>query len=217
VAICRLKRVAADYKNPESDFLPEMPKRKTAKRSPSSVAVRPRSPWPATCCRSGYSVDLFDNQPKAGGFIRTQVPSFRLPEKVLNEEVDRILGMGVNAHFNHRHIASRPCSTWATTPSSSAPGRRAAAICPICRDAAKASGSISIGIEWLAGVLYRHVTRSGPRVLVLGGGNTAMDCCRTAKRLGAEEVTVVVRSPKNRDEGLALGDRGRPARGHPHR
>ena len=221
VAICRLKRVAADYKSPESNFLPEIPKEKNGKK----IALIGGGPASLTVARDllplGYSVDLFDNQPKAGGFIRTQVPSFRLPEKVLNEEVDRILGMGVNAHFNH-HIHSLKAIIDKTYDAvfigTGAPRGRDLPL----PGRSEGSGSIFIGIEWLAGVLYRHVVRSGPRVLVLGGGNTAMDCCRTAKRLGAEEVTVVVRSPKNQmkaspweiedalEEGIPIVDNHNP-------
>lgn len=196
VAICRLKRVAADYKSPETDFRPEVAKEKNGKK----IALIGGGPASLTVARDllplGYSVDLFDNQAKAGGFIRTQVPSFRLPEKVLNEEVDRILSMGVNAHFNH-HVASLKSildqDYDAVFVGTGAPRGRDLPLPGRNEGAA----NIFIGIEWLAGVLYRHVIRSGPRVLVLGGGNTAMDCCRTAKRLGAEEVTVVVRSPKS--------------------
>ncbi len=196
VAICRLKRVTADYKNPATDFTPAVPTAKNGKK----IALIGGGPASLTVARDllplGYQIDLYDDQSKAGGFIRTQVPSFRLPEKVLNEEVDRILNMGVTSHFNHyvdslKKIVDQDYD--AVFVGTGAPRGRDLPDLPGRREG---DGAIFIGIEWLAGVLYRHVVGCGPRVLVLGGGNTAMDCCRTAKRLGAEEVTVVVRSPK---------------------
>jgi len=196
VAICRLKRVAADYKNPDTNFVPEVPTKKNGKR----IALIGGGPASLTVARDllplGYAVHLYDNQAKAGGFIRTQVPSFRLPERVLNEEVDRILNMGVTTHLNH-HVDSLKkivdLNYDAVFVGTGAPRGRDLPELPGRREGGDA---IFIGIEWLAAVLYRHIVRSGPKVLVLGGGNTAMDCCRTAKRLGADEVTVVVRSPK---------------------
>ncbi len=221
VAICRLKRVAADYKNPEVDFRPPVPAEKNGKR----VALIGGGPASLTVARDllplGYSVDLFDNQAKAGGFVRTQVPSFRLPEKVLDEEVERIISMGVNAHFNHRVESLKAVVEQGYDAIFVGTGAPRGRDLPL-PGRSEGGASIYIGIEWLAGVLYRHITRSGPRVLVLGGGNTAMDCCRTAKRLGAEEVTVVVRSPKSRmkaspweiedaqEEGIPIVDNHNP-------
>jgi NADPH-dependent glutamate synthase beta subunit-like oxidoreductase/ferredoxin len=221
VAICRLKRVAADYKNPEVDFRPPVPAEKNGKR----VALIGGGPASLTVARDllplGYSVDLFDNQAKAGGFVRTQVPSFRLPEKVLDEEVERIISMGVNAHFNHRVESLKAVVDQGYDAVFVGTGAPRGRDLPL-PGRSEGGASIYIGIEWLAGVLYRHITRSGPRVLVLGGGNTAMDCCRTAKRLGAEEVTVVVRSPKSRmkaspweiedaqEEGIPIVDNHNP-------
>ncbi|MDK9707109.1 MAG: FAD-dependent oxidoreductase [Desulforhopalus sp.] len=222
VAICRLKRVAADYKTPDAKLLLEVPSTKNGKR----VALIGGGPASLTVARDllplGYTVDLYDNQSKAGGFIRTQVPSFRLPEKVLNEEVDRILNMGVNTFLNH-HVSSLKkivdMGYDAIFVGTGAPRGRDL---PDLPGRMEGGGSIYIGIEWLAGVLYRHVTVCGPKVLVLGGGNTAMDCCRTAKRLGADEVTVVVRSPKAEmkaspwevedamEEGIAIVDNHAP-------
>jgi NADPH-dependent glutamate synthase beta subunit-like oxidoreductase len=196
VAICRLKRVTADYKDPATDFRPAVPTQKNGKK----IALIGGGPASLTVARDllplGYEVHLYDDQKKAGGFVRTQVPSFRLPEKILDEEVDRILSMGVKTHFNHyvdslKKIAAKGYD--AIFVGTGAPRGRDLPDLPGRREGA---GSIFIGIEWLASVLYRHVISSGPRVLVLGGGNTAMDCCRMAKRLGADEVKVVVRSPQ---------------------
>ncbi len=196
VAICRLKRVTSDYKSKSTDFMPDVPKEKNGKK----IALIGGGPASLTVARDllplGYEVDLYDDQPKAGGFVRTQVPSFRLPEKVLNEEVDRILNMGVTTHFNHyvdnlKTIADKGYD--AIFVGTGAPRGRDL---PNLPGRQEGDASIFIGIEWLAGVLYRHIKSAPEKVLVLGGGNTAMDCCRMARRLGGEDVQVIVRSPR---------------------
>lgn len=196
VAICRLKRATYDYKVDESSLLPGIPKQKNGKR----VALIGGGPASLTVARDllplGYEIDLYDDQSKAGGFVRTQVPSFRLPEKVLDEEVDRILNMGVSCHFNHyvdnlQTVIDKDYD--AIFIGTGAPRGRDL---PDLPGRQEGDTSIFIGIEYLAAVLYRHVTSAPEKVLVLGGGNTAMDCCRMAKRLGGEEVKVVVRSPR---------------------
>ena len=196
VAICRLKRVAADHKGEIDARMPELPKEKNGKKialiggGPASLAVA------RDLMVLGYSVDLYDDQAKAGGFIRTQVPSFRLPERVLDEEVNRILDFGVTTFFNHyvkslKEIVDKGYD--AVFVGTGAPRGRDLPDLPGREEGDK---SIHVGIEWLAAVLYRHVEKTGSRVLVLGGGNTAMDCCRTARRLGGDEVKVIVRSPR---------------------
>ncbi len=196
VAICRLKRVASDFKSDSIDFMPEIPKEKNGKK----IALIGGGPASLTVARDllplGYTIDLYDDQSKAGGFIRTQVPSFRLPEKVLNQEVDRILNMGVTTHFNHYidnlgTIIDKDYD--AIFVGTGAPRGRDL---PNLPGRQEGDASIFIGIEWLASVLYRHVTSTPEKVLVLGGGNTAMDCCRMARRLGGEDVRVIVRSPR---------------------
>lgn len=222
VAICRLKRVSSDYKSDDKTFLPEIPSKKNGKK----IALIGGGPASLTVARDmlplGYEVDLYDDQSKAGGFIRTQVPSFRLPEKVLNEEVDRILNMGVTTHFNHyvdslKTIANKGYD--AIFVGTGAPRGRDL---PDLPGRQEADASIFIGIEWLAAVLYRHVTSTPEKVLVLGGGNTAMDCCRMARRLGGEDVQVIVRSPRTdmkaspweiedaEDEGIPIIDNHSP-------
>ncbi len=197
VAICRLKRTTSDYKSETTNYLPEIPVEKNGKR----VALIGGGPASLTVARDllplGYSVDLYDDQPKAGGFVRTQVPSFRLPEKVLNEEVDRILNLGVTTHFNHyvknlKEISDKGYDT--IFVGTGAPRGRDL---PDLPGRTEGDADIFLGIEWLAAVLYRHVIEAPPRILVLGGGNTAMDCCRMAKRLGGEDVKVIVRSPRS--------------------
>ena len=195
VAICRLKRVAADNKANIQDRLPVIPKKKNGKR----IALVGAGPASLTVARDlmplGYNIDLFDEQPAGGGFMRSQIPAFRLPESVLNEEVDTILHMGVVSHFTHYVDSLKALLEQsdydAVFVGSGAPMGRDLDISG--REAADAN--IHIGINWLASVAFGHVQTVGRRVLVLGGGNTAMDCCRTARRLGGEDVRVVVRSP----------------------
>ena len=194
VAICRLKRVAADLKDDISSRLPDIPKKKNGKR----IALGGGGPASLTVARDlmplGYSIDLYDEQPAGGGFMRSQIPAFRLPESVLNEEVGFILNMGVVTHFNHyvdslKALLEKDYD--AVFVGSGAPQGRDLDIAG--REAA--DSNIHIGINWLANVAFGHIEKVGKRVLVLGGGNTAMDCCRTARRLGGEDVRVVVRSP----------------------
>ena len=195
VAICRLKRLAADNKADIQDRLPIIPKKKNGKR----IALVGAGPASLTVARDlmplGYNIDLFDEQPAGGGFMRSQIPAFRLPESVLNEEVDTILHMGVVSHFRHYVDSLKALLEQgdydAVFVGSGAPMGRDLDISG--REAADAN--IHIGINWLASVAFGHVQTVGRRVLVLGGGNTAMDCCRTARRLGGEDVRVVVRSP----------------------
>jgi len=195
VAICRLKRVAADNKSDISARLPKVPDRTNGKR----IALVGAGPASLTVARDllplGYAIDLFDEQAKGGGFMRSQIPSFRLPEQVLDEEVGYILGMGVISHFNHyvdslKGLLAKGYD--AVFVGSGAPRGRDL---PKLPGRQEADASIHIGIDWLGSVAFEHVTSISKRVIVLGGGNTAMDCCRTARRLGGEEVKVIVRSP----------------------
>lgn len=194
VAICRLKRVAADQRDDDiSQWIPKIPIIKNGKK----IALIGAGPASLTVARDlapkGYLIDIYDRENAAGGFIRTQIPSFRLPESVLNDEVDRVLNMGVNQVFNHevtslKAILERDYD--AVFVGTGAPlGRDLDA--PGRYDCDK---QVHIGIQWLANVSFGHVEKVAKNVIVLGGGNTAMDCCRTAKRLGGENVKVVVRS-----------------------
>ncbi len=198
VAICRLKRVAADHRDEVAALLPRPPLQKNGKR----VALIGAGPSSLTVARDlallGYELDLFDDQTKAGGFIRSQIPSFRLPEEVLETELHYILEMdGITTHFTTyvsdlQDIIAKGYD--AIFIGSGAPRGRDLPDLPGRKEA---DAVIHVGIEWLAGVVFRHVERIGKRVLVLGGGNTAMDCCRTARRLGGEDVKVIVRSPRS--------------------
>jgi NADPH-dependent glutamate synthase beta subunit-like oxidoreductase len=197
VAICRLKRVAADNKD-KDDVLSRMPKG-PFKPNGKKVALVGAGPASLTVARDlaplGYEIHLFDELKSGGGFMRSQIPSFRLPEEVLNDEVNYILNLGIHTHFNHyvkslKDLLSKDYD--AVFVGSGAPKGRDLTDLPGRTEAGK---SVHIGINWLANVAFEHTNKIGKKVIVLGGGNTAMDCCRTARRLGGEEVKVIVRSP----------------------
>ncbi|WP_299769657.1 FAD-dependent oxidoreductase [uncultured Pseudoteredinibacter sp.] len=198
VAICRLKRVASDNKLDEdvAARMPEIPKQKNGKK----VALIGGGPASLTVARDlmplGYDVHLYDDQPLGGGFMRSQIPSFRLPEQVLNQEVNYILDMGVITQFNTyvdslKAVLDKEYD--AVFVGTGAPRGRDLNI----PGREEGDANIHLGIEWLANVAFEHTDKVGKKVIVLGGGNTAMDCCRTALRIGADEVKVIVRSPKS--------------------
>jgi|TARA_R100000005_G_C5003879_1_gene212670 NADPH-dependent glutamate synthase beta subunit-like oxidoreductase len=194
VAICRLKRVAADNKTDISARLPRIPEQKNGKR----IALIGAGPASLTVARDlmplGYDIDIYDNQFAGGGMMRSQIPSFRLPASVLDEEVGYILDMGVVTHFNTEVTSLKSVLEKdydAVFVGTGAPRGRGLNL-PGLEEAGK---HVHIGIDWLASVAFEHTSSIGKRVLVLGGGNTAMDCCRTSRRLGGEDVRVVVRSP----------------------
>lgn len=212
VAICRLKRVAADHKDDIRDRLP----RPAATKNGFSVALVGAGPASLTVARDllplGYRCVLFDQDRRAGGMIRTQIPRFRLPEEVIDEEVGYILGLEPELRLGERVDSLKALLDQgfdAVFVGTGAPRGRDLDV-PGRKEAA---AHVHIGIEWLASVSFGHVKRIGRRVVVLGGGNTAMDCCRTARRLGGEEVTVAVRSafaemkasPWEKEDTLAEG------------
>ena len=141
----------------------------------------------------GYHCVMFDGDVKGGGMMRTQIPRFRLPEWITDEEVDLILDMGVETRFGKFVPSLKELLARVGTPCLSAAARRVDAI-STSPAAQEAAANIHIGIDWLSSVSFGHIDKIGRRVVVLGGGNTAMDCCRSSRRLGGEEVTVVVRS-----------------------
>jgi NADPH-dependent glutamate synthase beta subunit-like oxidoreductase len=193
VAICRLKRVAADYKE---DIRARLPAR-AAKRNGKRIACVGAGPASLTVARDlaplGYDVTIFDSDRLAGGMIRSQIPRFRLPETVIDEEVGYILDLGVEFRGGHRvdSLGALLREGYAAIfIGSGAPRGRDLEI-PGRKEAA---ARIHIGIDWLSSVAFGHIKQIGRRVIVLGGGNTAMDCCRSSRRLGGEDVKVIVRS-----------------------
>jgi NADPH-dependent glutamate synthase beta subunit-like oxidoreductase len=193
VAICRLKRVAADFKDDIKGRLP----RPAAQKNGKKIALVGGGPASLTVARDlaplGYTCVIFDGDAKAGGMIRTQIPRFRLPESVIDEECGYILDLDVEFRAGHRIDSLKTLLAEnydAVFVGSGAPRGRDLDI-PGRKEAA---ANIHIGIDWLSSVSFGHITKIGRRVVVLGGGNTAMDCCRSSRRLGGEEVTVVVRS-----------------------
>ena len=214
VAICRLKRVAADHKDDAviEAHMPQIPKQKNGKR----IALIGAGPASLTVARDlmplGYDIDLYDENPKAGGFMRTQIPSFRLPETVLDQEIDYVLKMGVMTHFNERVESLKSILDKdydAVFVGTGAPKGKDLNI----EGREEGDANIHIGINWLESVAFEHTKEIGKKVVIVGGGNTAMDCCRTSKRIGGEEVTVTVRStfeamkasPWEKDDTIAEG------------
>ena len=194
VAICRLKRVAADNKDDIRDRFPKIPKKKNGKH----IAMIGAGPASLTVARDlmplGYTIDIFDNQFAGGGMMRSQIPSFRLPVEVLDEEVNYILDTGIATTFNTQIESLKEFLEKdydAIFVGTGAPRGKGLNL-PGLEEAGK---SVHIGIDWLSSVAFEHTEKIGKRVIVLGGGNTAMDCCRTSRRLGGEDVRVVVRSP----------------------
>ena len=193
VAICRLKRVAADYKGDIADRMPTAPATSNGKR----VALVGAGPASLTVARDlavlGYHCVVFDADARAGGMIRSQIPRFRLPESVIDEEVGYIAELGIELRTGQRIDSLKALLGQgfdAVFIGSGAPRGRDLTI-PGRQEAA---ANIHIGIDWLSSVSFGHISKIGRRVIVLGGGNTAMDCCRTARRLGGEDVKVIVRS-----------------------
>ncbi len=193
VAICRLKRVAADYKDDIRERLPKPAAKKNGKR----IALVGGGPASLTVARDlaplGYHCVVFDSDAQAGGMIRSQIPKFRLPDNVIDEECGYILDLGVEFRGGQRIDSMKAllAEAWdAVFVGSGAPRGRDLDI-PGRQEAA---ANIHIGIDWLSSVSFGHTTKIGKRVVVLGGGNTAMDCCRSSRRLGGEDVQVVVRS-----------------------
>jgi formate dehydrogenase (NADP+) beta subunit len=195
VAICRLKRVAADHRDEVKHLLPTAPAKKNGKK----VALIGAGPASLTVANDlmplGYEVTVFEKLSKPGGLMRINIPAFRLPEQVLDEEIGYIVDMGVDVRYDtpvnslKELLDSKQYD--AVFVGSGAPKGKELEI-PGRHD----TDEIFIGIEWLESVHFGHVTSVGKRVLIIGVGNTAMDCCRSAKRLGATDVKVIARKTR---------------------
>ncbi len=195
VAICRLKRVAADQKGEVRSLMPQAPFVSNGKK----IALVGAGPASLTVARDlaplGYTIHLYDEQILGGGMMRSQIPAFRLPESVLREEVDYILDMGIHTHFMHYVSSLKEVLEMGYDAVFIGTGAPRGRDLPQLAGRQEGAAFIHVGIEWLASVAFEHIHSIGKKVIVLGGGNTAMDCCRTARRLGGEAVKVVVRSP----------------------
>jgi formate dehydrogenase (NADP+) beta subunit len=195
VAICRLKRVAADLRDDITDRLPKAPATKIGKK----VACIGAGPASLTVANDlmplGYDVVMFEKLDRPGGLMRSNIPAFRLPEKVLDEEIDMILDMGVDIRYGTPVTSMKAFldtgydAVFVGTGAPKGkdldiPGRK------------EAAANIHIGIDWLEAVAFGHIDKIGEKVLIIGVGNTAMDCCRTSRRLGGKDIKVMARRPR---------------------
>ena len=194
VAICRLKRVAADLRGEIESQLPRVPEQKNGKH----IACIGAGPASLTVANDllplGYQVTIFEKQAKPGGLMRSNIPAFRLPERVLTEEIDVIVNMGAKIQFetpvsSMAALLTEPFS--AVFVGSGAPRGKDLEL-PGRRD----TDRIHIGIDWLESIAFGHVDSIGERVLIIGVGNTAMDCCRSSRRLGGRDIKVMARRPR---------------------
>ena len=195
VAICRLKRVAADHKDDFRDRLPKVPEKKNGKRIACIGAGCASLTVANDLMPLGYEVTLFEQFATAGGLMRTNIPSFRLPGSVIDEEISAIVDMGVDLRLGHRIESMKTLldegfdaifvgSGAPKGKELSLPGRQ------------EGAANIHIGISWLESIAFGHIDSVGKNVLIIGVGNTAMDCCRSSLRLGATSVKVMARKPR---------------------
>ena len=196
VAICRLKRVAGDLKGDIKELLPSIPDKKNGKK----IAIVGGGCASLTVANDllpiGYEVDIFESLPVMGGLIRSNIPKFRLPPEVIDEEFNIIVEQGANLYLNHPIESMKELlkeSYDAFFIGTGAPKGRELDL-PGRND----TDEVHIGISWLESVAFEHIEKVGKKVLIIGGGNTAMDCCRTSLRLGADNVKVMYRGTRDR-------------------
>jgi formate dehydrogenase (NADP+) beta subunit len=194
VAICRLKRVAADLRGEIEHLLPRVPQNKNSRR----IACVGAGPASLTIANDllplGYQITIFEKLDKPGGLMRSNIPAFRLPERVLMEEIDLILNMGVDIRYNTPVNSMRELLQQgfdAVFVGSGAPRGKDLEV-PGRHD----TDRIHIGIDWLESIAFGHVDSIGEKVLIIGVGNTAMDCCRSSRRLGGKDIKVMARRPR---------------------
>jgi NADPH-dependent glutamate synthase beta subunit-like oxidoreductase len=195
VAICRLKRVAADHRDEIRPFLPVIPEQKNGKRIALVGAGCASLAVANDLMPLGYECTIFEALPVPGGLMRSNIPAFRLPESVLNEEIAYIVDMGVDLRLNHPVNSMKALLEEgydAVFVGSGAPRGKELKL----PGREEGGENIHIGITWLESVAFGHVDNIGKKVLIIGVGNTAMDCCRTSLRLGATEVKVMARKPR---------------------
>ncbi|MDJ0910434.1 MAG: FAD-dependent oxidoreductase [Woeseiaceae bacterium] len=195
VAICRLKRVAADHRDDITDRLPTAPAKTNGKKVACIGAGCASLAVANDLCPLGYEVTIFEKFDTTGGLMRTNIPRFRLPPEILDEEIDYITRMGVDLKLNHPIESMKDLLDSgeydAVFVGTGAPRGKNLEI-PGRYD----SDNIHIGIDWLESVAFDHIDSIGEKVLIIGVGNTAMDCCRTSLRLGAKDVKVMARKPR---------------------
>ena len=193
VAICRLKRVAADHRDDITDRLPTAPEKKNGKR----VACIGAGPASLTVANDlmplGYEVTIFEKQDKPGGLMRTNIPSFRLPEQVLDDEIGYVLNMGVDIRYGSpvKSLKAIASEYDAVFVGSGAPRGKNLEL-----PGRDETDRIHLGIDWLESIAFDHVTSIGEKVLIIGVGNTAMDCCRSSLRMGGKDIKVMARRPR---------------------
>jgi NADPH-dependent glutamate synthase beta subunit-like oxidoreductase len=195
VAICRLKRVAADQRGDVSARLPKAPRVKNGKRVALIGAGCASLTVANDLAPLGYECTVFEALDRPGGLMRTNIPAFRLPAEVLDEEIDNIVGIGVDLKLSSPVRSLRElldAGFDAVFVGSGAPKGKNLKL-----PGREGSDRIHIGIDWLGSIAFGHTTSVGERVLIIGVGNTAMDCCRSSLRLGAKDVKVIARKPRN--------------------
>jgi NADPH-dependent glutamate synthase beta subunit-like oxidoreductase/ferredoxin len=195
VAICRLKRVAADHRDDIRDRLPKAPAKSNGKKVALIGAGCASLSVANDLLPLGYEITIFEGLDATGGLMRTNIPQFRLPPKVLDEEIGYIIDMGADLKLNHRIDSLQDLldngGFDAVFVGTGAPRGKELDL-PGRHD----SDNIFIGIDWLESVAFAHTEEIGEKVLIIGVGNTAMDCCRTSLRLGAKDVKVMARKPR---------------------
>ena len=194
VAICRLKRVASDHRDDISDRLPTAPSKTNGKKIALIGAGCASLTVANDLVPLGYEVTIFEALDTTGGLMRTNIPQFRLPPKVLDEEINYIVDMGVNLKLNHRIESMQKLLNDgfdAIFVGTGAPRGKELKL-----PGRYETNNIYIGIDWLESVAFEHTSSIGKKVLIIGVGNTAMDCCRSSLRLGAQEVKVMARKPR---------------------